>query len=301
MTSCRGATGQTGTVYTYAQLEGLWINAGGPKAVAPIAAAIAEAESGGCSAAVNPVDNNGRQTSWGLWQISNGTHAQPVPNILSAGTNAAAAVTKYQGANDSFAPWGTYNSGAYKAFVNGGTTPDTNVPYGTATGTGSQAGTVGSGCLINNPFSASLPLIGNITAGPSCIFSKSQARALIGGGLLVMSAGGLLVGLLVLAAAGFRASGAGHAAGGALETVGAGVAFVPGGQAAGLAIGAAGAKARRADSVSSAGRQSLERRRARRQPQTEAVTVTDRTPIEGEMGGTRITRRTYRQPRQLPA
>jgi hypothetical protein len=32
------------TVYSYAQLEQLWINAGGPKAQAPMAAAIAEAE-----------------------------------------------------------------------------------------------------------------------------------------------------------------------------------------------------------------------------------------------------------------
>ena len=38
MASCSGAGGGgPGTKYTYAQLEGLWINAGGPKLVAPVA------------------------------------------------------------------------------------------------------------------------------------------------------------------------------------------------------------------------------------------------------------------------
>src|SRR5712664_681644 len=103
------------TAYTYAQLEQLWINNGGPKAAAPVAAAVALAESGGNTAATNPTDNNGTQTSWGLWQISNGTHAQPVPDILDPNVNAAQAVAKYQGEGNSFGPaWGTYDSGAYE-------------------------------------------------------------------------------------------------------------------------------------------------------------------------------------------
>ena len=52
MTStCHGAGG-TGTHYSYAELEGLWINAGGSKTYAPLMAAIADAESGGCSTAL---------------------------------------------------------------------------------------------------------------------------------------------------------------------------------------------------------------------------------------------------------
>ncbi len=42
------------THYDYAQLEGLWEDAGGSKALAPIMAAIAMAESGGDSGARNP-------------------------------------------------------------------------------------------------------------------------------------------------------------------------------------------------------------------------------------------------------
>jgi Lysozyme like domain len=192
MSSCTGATGQTGTVYTYAQLQGLWINAGGSKSLAPLAAAIAMAESGGCSAAVNPTDNNGTQTSWGLWQISNGTHSQPVPGILSPATNAQQAVAKYTAAGG-FSPWGTYDSGAYKAYYSGSTTPDTNVP----SAPGSQAAPGAddpSTCLIGGGEGGIL----GVGAANFCILSKSGARALIGGmlvggGFLVMGLGVALI------------------------------------------------------------------------------------------------------------
>jgi hypothetical protein len=51
------------TVYDYRQLEQLWEGAGGPRPLAPIAAAIAMAESGGRSDAKNPSGASG------LWQI----------------------------------------------------------------------------------------------------------------------------------------------------------------------------------------------------------------------------------------
>ena len=101
--------------YSFAQLEELWINAGGPAVVAPIAAAIALAESAGNPNAINPTDNGGTQTSWGLWQISDGTHGQPVANILSPTVNAQQAVAKYKASG--WAPWGTYASGAYLRFL----------------------------------------------------------------------------------------------------------------------------------------------------------------------------------------
>src|SRR5260370_21184368 len=96
VTGCTGNTGKNGTKYTYSQIEGLWINAGGSKGLAPLMAAIALAESGGCSADENPTDNGGIQTSWGLWQISDGTHNQPVPNILSPSVNAQQAGATYK-------------------------------------------------------------------------------------------------------------------------------------------------------------------------------------------------------------
>jgi hypothetical protein len=223
VTSCQGKGG-TGTLYSYAQLEGLWINAGGPRALAPVAAAIAEAESGGCSTALNPTDNGGTQSSFGLWQISNGTHNPPAANIYDAAVNAAQAVAKYKGAGNSFAPWGTYNSGAYKAYLSGSTTPDTNVPAGGGAAGGTATAQLTSAtqkpdpsCAFTigsiNPFSG-IPVIGSIQIGSGiCLMHKSTIRHLVGGLLLAGAAVPAGLGVILLGAFAFRASGAAAAAG----------------------------------------------------------------------------------------
>jgi hypothetical protein len=216
MTACHGAGG-TGTQYTFAQLQGLWINAGGPAAVAPIAAAIALAESGGCTTALNATDNGGTQSSFGLWQISTGTHTPPSASWADGGTNAALAVGKYKGAGG-FSPWGTYASGAYKAFLSGGT-PDLNVPSGSAAAAGgatatltaaTAGGNVSPTCLFGFPnlnvIPSWVPILGTSTS--ACIVSKSAFRGLIGAG--VMAAGFIVgsAGVLILAAYGLGKSSA---------------------------------------------------------------------------------------------
>ncbi len=181
---------------TYAQLEGAWIQAGGPRALAPVAAAIAEAESRGDPNATNPDDNNGTQTSWGLWQISNGTHSAPSPNWADPLTNARLAVAKWKAAKN-FSPWGTFNSGAYKGFLSPGTTPD----MGGIQTTAATAGSTGQPptCQIWFGFtlpSVSLPIVGNVAGGQSegiCVLDKPQSRALAGAFFLV--AGGIIMGL----------------------------------------------------------------------------------------------------------
>jgi hypothetical protein len=246
MTGCTGATGETGTRYTYSQLMGLWINNGGPKSVAALAAAIAEAESGGCSAAVNPTDNDGTQTSWGLWQISNGTHGQPVPSILTPGINAQQAVAKYNGAGHTFSPWGTYTSGAYKAYLSPGTTPDTGVQsLGAPAAPGTSAGGGGAAdCWLGLP---SIDL--GITSTPElCLVQRSSARGLIGGALLLGGGLVLLLGAGLLAAYGLKSAGAGKAAGKTLEAAGA-VAAVAGAPEVGAPVAAAGARTQRAAST----------------------------------------------------
>lgn len=110
--------------YGFAQLEQLWIQAGGASVLAPVMAAIALAESSGNPEAINPTDNNGTQTSWGLWQISNGTHNQPDPGILSPLTNAQAAVAKYN--SQGLSAWGTYTSGAYQQYLPAGAAAPTS-------------------------------------------------------------------------------------------------------------------------------------------------------------------------------
>ena len=199
---------------TYAQLEGLWIKAGGPQPLAPVAAAIAEAESGGNPGAVNPNDNGGRQSSFGLWQISTGTHTPPSPNWADPATNAQLAVAKYHGAGNTFSPWGTYDSGAYRAYLSPGTTADMNVAGNPAALTAQLTAAQTQDCLvgfggvpgsswINDIFGSG----GNV--GSFCLLSRSQARGWIGAALLVGGTAGFAfaAGLLVYLAGQSTAAG----------------------------------------------------------------------------------------------
>ncbi len=105
------------------QIEDWWMGAGGPGGIyAHIAAAITGAESG-----FNPRIVQAGQpyatTGWGLWQITPG-NSEPQAGInaalLTGPTNAIAAVAKFQQAGNSFTPWTTYISGAYRAFMDHG-------------------------------------------------------------------------------------------------------------------------------------------------------------------------------------
>ena len=129
---------------SYADLEGLWIKAGGAKNLAPLMAAIALAESSGRPDALNPNDNNGTQSSFGLWQISNGTHQPPSPNWADPLENAKLAVAKYK--SQGIGAWGTYTSGIYKRFLRGHVPANLNVKGGSGgTSLGSVIGDIISG------------------------------------------------------------------------------------------------------------------------------------------------------------
>lgn len=123
---------------TYSQMEQLWIQAGGPKSLAPLMAAIGMAESGGQAGVNNVCDNSGTQTSWGIWQISDGTHGWSYPgNPNDPLDNAKMAVEKYH--SQGLGAWGTYTSGAFRQFLQGNVPPSTgNIP----SGSGSAAGGV---------------------------------------------------------------------------------------------------------------------------------------------------------------
>jgi hypothetical protein len=216
MTSCQGGGG-TGTKFTYAQLEGLWINARGDKTIAPIMAAIAEAESEGCSTALNPSGASG------LWQILGAVDPADQANLFDPATNAKEAVLKYK--SQGFGAWVTYTSGAYKAFLNNGTTPDTTVPgSGASSSAGSATATTASynsaDCLFGFP-GIGVPVVGNV--GGFCILSKSNARALLGGVLLWAGGLAFVLGVLVVAAGSFSETKTGQAAASAVtKTVGVG-------------------------------------------------------------------------------
>lgn len=102
----------TGGTLSYGQLEGLWDQAGGPNAMAPLMAAIAEAESSGELNAYNPSGASGP------WQIL----GQIVPgNIFNGLVNARNAVAKWR--SQGLSAWTTYTSGAYRQFLKGGVPP----------------------------------------------------------------------------------------------------------------------------------------------------------------------------------
>lgn len=76
--------------------------------------AIALAESGGRTDALNTANRNG---SWdaGLMQI-NSIHGYSQQALFDVKTNVAAALKIYRAAGNSWRPWSTYNSGSYLRF-----------------------------------------------------------------------------------------------------------------------------------------------------------------------------------------
>jgi hypothetical protein len=99
-------------MYTFRQLEELWIAAGGRVIAAPDAAAIALAESNGNPNAIN--HNNNGSVDRGLWQI-NSVHGGL--STVDVRKNAEAAVRIYNQSGGSWSPWATYKSGAYASHL----------------------------------------------------------------------------------------------------------------------------------------------------------------------------------------
>lgn len=126
---------------TYSQLEGLWIQAGGSPSAAPVAAAIALAESGG-----NPTSHNGNAStgdnSYGLMQINMLGSMGPArrakfglsnnTDLFDPLTNMKVAVAMSNNGKN-FTPWSTFTNGAFHQFVQGNVPP--NMTAGGAGGT----------------------------------------------------------------------------------------------------------------------------------------------------------------------
>jgi Lysozyme like domain len=165
------------TTYTYAQLESIWINNGGSKTVAPIAAAIAMAESGGDSEATDN-DSNGT-TDRGLWQINSlwgGLSSYDVD------TNAKAAIKISNNGGD-WNPWTTFTSGAYRKFLSSVSPEAVTAAQQNVTGSGSPAppGQSGSTGLIGD-----IENILGITAAKS---AATDLSALVSGALWLFNPG----------------------------------------------------------------------------------------------------------------
>jgi hypothetical protein len=138
--------------YNYAQIEGIWVQAGGPVGVAPIAAAIAMAESGGNTTATDN-DSNGT-VDRGLWQINSVHGGQSTYDVM--GNARAAVAISNNGTN--WSPWTTYTSGAYRQFVQMNVPPDTSAPInGTNAAANQNATLTGDTATL-----AGLPLPGGL-------------------------------------------------------------------------------------------------------------------------------------------
>jgi lysozyme-like protein len=103
--------------YTFSQLEGIWIQAGGSAATAAVAAAVALAESSGNKDVTSHNPDGG--TNVGLWQLDTpgGKGAgYSVAQLQDPIINAKAAIA---GSNNgqNWSAWETYVTGAYRRFL----------------------------------------------------------------------------------------------------------------------------------------------------------------------------------------
>ena len=180
--------GAAGPMFNYAQLEGIWILAGGNAQQAAMAAAIAMAESGGNANASNT--NNNSSIDRGLWQINSSNGSMSSFDVMA---NARAAIFMSNGGMN-WRPWCTaYSDGAcgtrggcyqcpgspYLKFLNPAIAPDTNV---NVNATNAAANIVGP------------PQQGQLTAAfnPFCIFSGPQECMNQGGSAADAFVGGIL-------------------------------------------------------------------------------------------------------------
>lgn len=117
----------------YAQLEALWIEGGGSPAKAPIAAAIATAESSGNTDAESANPDGG--TNVGPWQLdTKGVGAgHTVDELKDPLTNAQLAVKGSSDGTD-WGAWETYVTGRYRAFLKNNVKPASTAELDAARG-----------------------------------------------------------------------------------------------------------------------------------------------------------------------
>lgn len=123
-----GGSVQLGNIFggtlTAAEIRQYAANAGFSGDDLDTATAIAQAESSGKPTAYNPETDAGApegKGSYGLWQIYLNAHPEFAGlNLKDPQVNANAAYEIYAKAGYSFAPWSTFNSGAYARYLTGG-------------------------------------------------------------------------------------------------------------------------------------------------------------------------------------
>ena len=105
------------TVLSQSQLVGLAQSVGLSSSASQIAAAIAMAESGGNTTAVNPGSATDHEYSVGLWQINLLAHPQYTVTQMYDPQQNAKAMSVISNGGLSWGAWGTYTSGAYLKYM----------------------------------------------------------------------------------------------------------------------------------------------------------------------------------------
>lgn len=155
-------------MYTFPQLQQLWIQAGGNPQAAPTAAAIAMAESGGNSTILGDttITGGGWGPSVGLWQIRslvNQNHTGGVRDQYAdadAMANARAAISVSNNGQN-WQPWSTFTSGSYLHFLNGGGPSTGPLPNGSAPGGGGGMTPAGFNPLAGDDWLHVVDVLGN--------------------------------------------------------------------------------------------------------------------------------------------
>lgn len=178
--------------FTYAQLMGIWEQAGGSSTQAALAAAISMAESGGNSTAYH-IDTNG-SIDRGLWQI-NSSHGNASSFDVMTNARAAVSLSCNGKCTNSCSPrgytgwgnWTTYCSGAFRQFYASGTVADNHVPINATNAAANQpaietnAVLTGGTCWAPwNLLSCGLGAIGRAAGGAASSAASGVAQAVLG-------------------------------------------------------------------------------------------------------------------------
>lgn len=192
------------TTLDYAQLESAWISGGGDAPSAPLAAAVATAESGGQTGDIGDesVIDGIYAPSYGLWQIRS-VHRDAFPNFFPPSSewmdpvqNASAAVNLANHSNLGWGNWSTYNDGAYQQYVNPAVPPAPGNQPTAGDGTPQPPPPLPMSGLPPGAGSAIANAGANVTAGVFQGFSQWMSAHPIG--LLLVALGVIAIGLFLL-------------------------------------------------------------------------------------------------------
>lgn len=131
-------------------------------------------------------------------------------------------MTQYERPADQSAANAAYRASLGQAAVAGASTTGGAAPVSDVVNAATATASAGSGCAVGWPgitIPGVVPGVGGTSVGSFCLISQRQAQVILGGLLLTAGAVVGAVGLVVLAAYGFKASGAAGAVAGAATAV----------------------------------------------------------------------------------